>query len=175
MLPLSAHSVRHATMRYCAERSDFLFGRLHCIKNEGMRMSEERILFEIERVLLDNVQVLGLLEDDPATLDHLFNLVSNMGNSRLGIPPDKNVHGAVECAEHSNYQQLLENMIRPAMYSLNTESADGAEAAVFIYRCFNAASAIALYDYHRVPEHDFRFAVDTARKARDVVGEWLDN
>lgn len=167
-------SFRHATMSYCAERSDFLFRRLHRIKNEGVCMSEERLLFEIERLLLDSVQVLGLVKDDPAMLDFLFNLVSDMGNSRLGVPVHKNVHRAVECAEHSNYQQILENMIRPAMYSLNTECSEGAEAAVFIYRCFNAASAIAMYDCHRVPVYDFRFAVDTARKARDVVGEWLD-
>ena len=159
---------------YCAERSDFLFTRLHRIKHAGMQMSEERILFEIERVLLDSVEVLRLVKNDRGTLDMLFNLVSNMGNSRLGIPPHKNIHSAIQYADGSNYEQLLENMIRPAMYNLNTEFSEGAKAAMFIYRCFNAAAAIALYDYNRVPEYDFRFAVDTARKARDVVGEWLD-
>lgn len=161
-------------MGHCTERSDFLFQRLHRIKHERMQMSEERVLFEIERVLLDSVEVLRLVKDDPATLDMLFNLVSSMGNSRLGIPPHKNIHSAIEYAEDSNYEQLLENMIRPAMYDLNTESSEGANAAMFIYRCFNATAAIALYDYHRVPVYDFRLAVDTARKARDVVGEWLD-
>jgi len=128
-------------------------------------MSEERILFEIERLLLDSVQVLAIVKDDPATLHMLFRLVSTMGNARLGIPPHMNVHNVAWYADDSNYEQLLENMIRPAMCSLDTES----EAAMFIYRCFNATVGIALYDCNRVP-----FAVDTARKARDVVGEWLD-
>lgn len=139
-------------------------------------MSEERLLFEIERILIDSIQVLAVSTNDPATLDLLFSLVSNMGNARLGIPPHKNVHGAaIETAEQNSYEQLLENMIRPAMYELNTESVQGTEDAVFIYRCFNAAATIALYDCDRFPSVcDFRFTVDTARKARDVVGEWLD-
>lgn len=158
-------------MRYSAQRSDFLLKCLNRIKNEGVRMSEERLLFEIERLLIDTTRVLEVPTNDPATLDLLFSLVSNMGNARLGIPPHKNVHGAaIETADQNSYEQLLENMIRPAMYELNTESVQGAGAAVFIYRCFNAAATIALYDYHR----DDGFTVDTARKARDVVGEWLD-
>lgn len=138
-------------------------------------MSEERLLFEIERILTDSIQVLAVSTNDPETLDLLFSLVSNMGNARLGIPPHKNVHSAIETAEQNTYEQSLENMIRPAMYELNTESVQGAEAAVFIYRCFNAAATIALYDHRRFSSvYDFRFAVDASRKARDVVGEWLD-
>lgn len=137
-------------------------------------MNEERILFEIERVLLDSIQVLGLFDNDPAMLDLLFNVVSGMASSRLGIPSHKNIHVAVEHAEDGDYEQIIENIIRPAMYGLYTKSADGADTAVFIYRCLNAAASIALYDHHRVPVHDFRFRVDCCRKARDVVGEWLD-
>ena len=141
-------------------------------------MSEERILFEIERLLLDKIQVLQLIDNDTATLEFLFNLVSRMATSRLGIPADKNVHKAVEHSDDKNYEQLLENIIRPAMYGLcypgATGCAYGIHSAVFIYRCLNAAASIALHNSHGLPVHDFCFRVDCCRKARDVVGEWLD-
>lgn len=138
-------------------------------------MSEERVLFEVERMLMDNVQILHLMKSDPGTLDFLFNLVSDMGHARLGIPLHQNVHKVVvEQGGDENCQRLLENIIRPAMYSIECASPDGTGAAVFIYRCFNAASIISLYDHHRMPVDDFRFKVDVARMARDVVGEWVD-
>lgn len=174
-LTISFPASQHEMSSYSAQRSNNLLNSLYRIKNEGVRMSEERLLFEIERILIDSIQVLEVSTNDPATLDLLFSLVSNMGNARLGIPPHKNVHSAIVGAEQNTYEQSLENMIRPAMYELVTESVQGTEAAVFVYRCFDAAAAITLYDYRRFSSmYDFRFAVDTARKARDVVGEWLD-
>ena len=167
---------------YSSTRSDFFFGRLGALQNKSKSksksngMSEERVLFEVERMLMDNVQILHLMKSDPGTLDFLFNLVSDMGHARLGIPLHQNVH-KVELKEQAgdeNYQRLLENIIRPAMYSIECASPGETSAAVFIYRCFNAASIISLYDRHWMPVDDFRFKVDVARMARDVVGEWVD-
>ena len=138
-------------------------------------MSEERVLFEVERMLMDNVQILHLMKTDPGTLDFLFTLVSDMGHARLGIPLHQNVYNVVEeQGDDENYQRLLENIIRPAMYSIECATSGGTGAAVFIYRCFNAASLISLYNRHWIPVDDFRFRVDVARMARDVVGEWVD-
>lgn len=168
-------------MSFNAKRSDFLFDRLYRLKNKSCIMSEELVLFEIERLLLDGANILGLLESDPATLDFLFNVVSRMGNDRLGMPPHKNIHMAVEYADQSSYKQLLENMIRPAMYQLEMRGGVGfvgkgvAEADIlFTYRCFNACYIITEHDCNRIPGYDFEFSVDAYRKARDVVGEWLD-
>lgn len=166
---------------YSSKRSDFFFERLGALQNEKENenksngMSEERVLFEVERMLMDNVQILNLMKSDPGTLDFLFKLVSDMGHARLGIPLHQNVHKVVvEQGGDENYQHLLENTIRPAMYSIECAFPGGTGAAVFIYRCFNAASIICLYDRHRMPVDDFRFKVDVARMARDVVGEWVD-
>lgn len=145
-------------------------------------MSEELVLFEVERLLLDGANIVGLLENDPATLDFLFNVASRMGNERLGMPPRKNVHMAVERSDHGSYEQLLENMIRPAMYLLEMRRGGGgvlgkgvAEADIlFTYRCFNACYIITEHDCNRMPGYDFHFSADACRKARDVVGEWLD-
>ena len=162
---------------YSSKRFDFFFGRLGALQNKSKinGMSEERVLFEVERMLMDNVQILHLMKSYPGTLDFLFTLVSDMGHARLGIPRHQNVHNAVEeQGDDENYQRLLENIIRPAMYIIECSSSGGTDAAVFIYRCFNAASLISLYHRHWIPVDDFRFKVDVARMARDVVGEWVD-
>ena len=82
------------------------------------------------------------------------------------------MHTAAQRVDCKSYPLFLENILRPAMYKLETECIKN--APLYIYRCFNAASIIAEYDYDRVPGYDSRFILNVARKARDVVGEWLD-
>lgn len=160
-------------MGYTADRSDFLFKRLHTLKNQSGVMSDELVLFEVERILIDGVEILDV-ENDSSTLDWLFNTASRLGNERLGVPQSRNVHSVVEFADRNNYKELLENMIRPIMYDREVRGTGSKADTVFIYRCFNAASIIAEYDFNRTPDYDFMFSVDAARKARDVVGEWLE-
>lgn len=164
-------------MGYSADRSDFLFGTIAHVKNHFFEMDEEHVLFGVERVLLDSVKVLENNSSDPDTLDLLFDTVSHLGNKRLGIPGYESVLDVVEHADRGDYKELLENKIRPVMYEKEMAQAGcgGKNRAdtIFIYRCFNAASLIAEYDCNRVPGYDFKFTVDAARVARDVVGEWL--
>ncbi len=146
------------------------------LKKHNWSVTEERIIFEIERVLFlqDDADALQLCRC-PAGVDFLFKTVSNMGNNRLGIPAEDNVHDVAKHADPDNYRQALENTIRPAMYNLEMNSTgDTDDAAVFIYRCFHAAFSIAKYSAIGVPENESPFMVDYCRKARDVVGEWLD-
>lgn len=160
-------------MTYSADRSDVLFRTVSHMKANLSEMGEEEVLFGVERVLIDSVNILENNYGDPETLDWLFDAVARMGNKRLGMPENQNVFDVVEHADRANYKALLENMIRPVMYDRQTRGVGGRTDTIFIYRCFQAASLIAEYDCDRVPGYDFKFTVDAARFARDVVGEWL--
>lgn len=149
---------------YAAKRSDFLFTRLHALRNLSLKMSDELVVFEVERLLLDRIQILDLQKSsEPATIDFLCDLVSTLASKRLGIPP---LHALVENAGYDSYGDTLENTIRPAMYEICQRSND--TSLCFIYRCLNAASLLAEYG-----SYDVEFSVGVRRKARDIVGEWL--
>ena len=159
--------------KYSADRSDVLFRSISYMKANSHLMDEEEILFGIERVLIDSVQILDNNSGDPDTLDWLFDTVSQMGNKRLGMPENLNVFDVVEHADRGNVEEMVQNMIRPRVYERQMTGVVGRTDTIFIYRCFHAASLIAEKDSNRMPGYDFAFTVDAARAATDVVGEWL--
>lgn len=129
-------------------------------------MSNERFLFEVDRVLIDSVQVLGLVGlTDCGTIEALLNKVSALGNERLGLPPDPSVHDIA--ASEADPIQYLKSTIRPCMYNIVTRCHEA--DAMFVFRCFNAVAILA--------EHSSDMTEDRltlARVARDIVAEFVD-